>query len=509
MRSLPSAPASWHKWTGIQSTQLKHILQSHGSGVDSDSTPLVPPSPSSPDPPVASSASKADTEAQTSKILQARKNRAVNLSWKRKIYIGATLVICIVLIVVGIVLGIRAYKEREANEKERESYAVRSDQANLLAQGQEVQGAMGVAVSDGHGDEAHEDDDADEEDEDSDESGSHENQTEGTATITALPVASSTLADPTYATTQIDVVKPSTTPRRVSVMTTDPSLVHSNFPELEALLEGNREFFNETEFDSPGLLRALGKGQTPNFAFLGCSDSRVSETKVLGAEIGDLFVTRNIGGAYQRCSGILDFVLTEVETIGNLYVIDSLSTETVFSYAISHLGVEHLIVMGHTKCGAVQAAIVSENKDAISDIGENRIMTWIRPIRTLYSTSTRPEIVTFRDSMSTKESTADDVTSDVWNALVEENVKANVKQLSMDPSVVRSWREWGLAQSGVSSVSTKQTLDEGGGEKTERSGQSEAKDAVELWIHGWVYDVETGLVHDLGISVGPKLVERA
>lgn len=66
--------------------------------------------------------------------------------------------------------------------------------------------------------------------------------------------------------------------------------------------------------------------------------------------------------------------IPQTRNIGNQYLIDSLSTESVFSYAISHLGVSHLIVLGHTKCGAVLASIVPESKATMDDIGENRIM---------------------------------------------------------------------------------------------------------------------------------------
>jgi carbonic anhydrase len=73
-----------------------------------------------------------------------------------------------------------------------------------------------------------------------------------------------------------------------------------------------------------------------------------------------------------------------------------------------------------------------------------------------------------------KEVTAEDVTSTVWNALIEENVKAQVKQLSTDPSVLKSWKKWGEGQ--IRSNSTTSA-----GEKEKRSAASSNEAPIELW----------------------------
>jgi carbonic anhydrase len=62
-----------------------------------------------------------------------------------------------------------------------------------------------------------------------------------------------------------------------------------------------------------------------------------------------------------------------MRNIGNQYAVDDLSAETVLTYAIAHVGVQHVIVMGHYGCGAVQAAIASAPDDAHTDIGATRI----------------------------------------------------------------------------------------------------------------------------------------
>lgn len=63
--------------------------------------------------------------------------------------------------------------------------------------------------------------------------------------------------------------------------------------------------------------------------------------------------------------------------------------------------------------------------------------TWLRPIRSLYMTSTRAEIVSFRNAHKDKKVTGDDVTTEVWRALVEENVKLNVQRVAVDSTVQR------------------------------------------------------------------------
>ncbi|GAA5872228.1 hypothetical protein JCM16303_001022 [Sporobolomyces ruberrimus] len=421
--------------------------------------------------------SEKDPELQPTSAGKNRKKNEKNLSWKRKLYIAGTCILCCVLIVIGIVLGLKAVREREEAAEKGFSPALVADHAQLVAQGENMQAQLGGgAIVDHSKEEVHQIEEYGEEEEHDDDDGELEEEDldvdieEESADSTAFVDIAIPVSSPAAPPSAIPSTPTHSTMTKV-VTATEPGLVHDHFPELQELFDGNQRFINDTNLDSPGLLRLLGTGQKPHFATLGCSDSRVSETLILGAKVGDIFATRNIG---------------------NQYLIDSLSTESVFSYAISHLGVSHLIVLGHTKCGAVLASIVSESKATMDDIGENRIMTWIRPIRSLYSTSTRQKIVSFRESMSAKKQvTAQDVTSDVWNALIEENVKAQVRQLATDPSVLKSWRLWGEGQAA--------------GSKGKRSAAVEDAELIELWVHGFVYDVDTGLVHDLGVSVGPRL----
>lgn len=64
----------------------------------------------------------------------------------------------------------------------------------------------------------------------------------------------------------------------------------SDFPELQALLATNESWAKSTAENDPGLLPTLASGQKPGVLWIGCADSRVPETTVLGKKPGDVFV---------------------------------------------------------------------------------------------------------------------------------------------------------------------------------------------------------------------------
>lgn len=104
---------------------------------------------------------------------------------------------------------------------------------------------------------------------------------------------------------------------------------------LSLLIEGNQRYVNSIRMypnQSHSKRLELKKGQTPHTIILGCSDSRVPPEHVFDQGFGDLFVIRVAGNV------IDDIVLGSVE------------------YAAKHLGSGLLVVLGHSDCGAVQAA---------------------------------------------------------------------------------------------------------------------------------------------------------
>ncbi len=105
---------------------------------------------------------------------------------------------------------------------------------------------------------------------------------------------------------------------------------------LEELFEGNRAWAAAMVADDPGFFSALAQRQTPEYVWIGCSDSRVPANQIVGLQPGDIFVHRNVA---------------------NVVVHTDLNCLSVLQYAVEALHVRHVIVCGHYGCGGVAAAL--------------------------------------------------------------------------------------------------------------------------------------------------------
>ena len=164
----------------------------------------------------------------------------------------------------------------------------------------------------------------------------------------------------------------------------------------------------------------LAKDQQPDYLWIGCSDSRVPANEIIGAQPGELFVHRNIA---------------------NLVVHTDLNLLSVLEYAVTHLGVKHIIVCGHTGCGGVKASMTQTNFDLLNK--------WLRYLKDIYFHH-RAEIDTIENEI------------DRVNNLVEINVVEEVNNLVKTSVVQKAWKY--------------------------RHGPK---------IHGWVYDMQTGLLNSV------------
>ncbi len=105
---------------------------------------------------------------------------------------------------------------------------------------------------------------------------------------------------------------------------------------LSRLLEKNRAWSQRMTADDPGFFARLASQQSPEYAWIGCSDSRVPANQVVDLLPGDVFVHRNVA---------------------NLVLHTDFNCLSVLQYAIDVLRVKHVIVCGHYGCGGVRAAL--------------------------------------------------------------------------------------------------------------------------------------------------------
>ncbi len=103
---------------------------------------------------------------------------------------------------------------------------------------------------------------------------------------------------------------------------------------IDKLLKGNEKFRNTTFKDHKELYSELVKGQQPPVLWIGCSDSRLQTGHITGTQAGTLFMHRNIG---------------------NMAPANDWSLATVLEYGIKHLKVQHIVICGHSDCGAMKA----------------------------------------------------------------------------------------------------------------------------------------------------------
>ena len=124
---------------------------------------------------------------------------------------------------------------------------------------------------------------------------------------------------------------------------------------LKHLFENNRGWAEKIKADDPEFFLKLSRQQSPEYLWIGCSDSRVPANEIVGLLPGELFVHRNVA---------------------NLVIHTDLNCLSVLQYAVEVLRVKHIIVCGHYGCGGVKTAM--ENKEL------GLIYNWLRAIKDIY-----------------------------------------------------------------------------------------------------------------------------
>lgn len=183
--------------------------------------------------------------------------------------------------------------------------------------------------------------------------------------------------------------------------------------------------------DRPGFFTSLGKQQAPRYMWIGCSDSRVPANQITGLEPGEVFVHRNVA---------------------NVVVHSDLNALAAIQFAVEHLQVEHIMVVGHYACGGVTAAL----KNIRVGLADN----WIRHVQ---------------DVRDRHQEILDGVPESARpDALAELNAVEQVVNVASSAVLRDAWSR----------------------------GQR-------VTLHGWAFGVHDGLLQDLGMSVDGEAATQA
>ena len=168
----------------------------------------------------------------------------------------------------------------------------------------------------------------------------------------------------------------------------------------EKLLLENKAWAAEKLSDDPDYFERLAHIQTPEFLWIGCSDSRVPANEITGTQPGEIFVHRNIA---------------------NMVINTDVNLLAVLDYAVTHLKVKHIIVCGHYGCGGVRAAMTKSDFKPVLNM-------WLRNIKDVIRHH-RDEL----EAISSEEQRSD--------RLVELNVVEQVYNLAKTTIIQRCWKK--------------------------------------------------------------------
>lgn len=166
----------------------------------------------------------------------------------------------------------------------------------------------------------------------------------------------------------------------------------------EKLLLENKAWAAEQVHDDPEYFTRLAKLQSPEFLWIGCSDSRVPANQITGTLPGEVFVHRNIA---------------------NLVVENDLNLLSVVHFAVTYLKVKHIIVCGHYGCGGIKAALDDKSYGILDE--------WLINIKAV-----RDENWEILQAIKNEDERAD--------RLAELNVKQQVRNISATSIIQDSWK---------------------------------------------------------------------
>ncbi|MBN8411240.1 carbonate dehydratase [Halomonas denitrificans] len=167
--------------------------------------------------------------------------------------------------------------------------------------------------------------------------------------------------------------------------------------DIDNLLERNRAWADKVCQDDPDFFSRLAQQQSPEYLWIGCSDSRVPANQIIDLPPGEVFVHRNVA---------------------NLLYHNDMNALSVVQFAVDVLKVRHIMIVGHYNCGGVRAAVTG---------GENGMVdNWLHSVRELYSMH-RPQL----EQLPLDEQV---------DRMCELNVQSQVKTLCRTKIIQRAWQ---------------------------------------------------------------------
>ncbi len=167
----------------------------------------------------------------------------------------------------------------------------------------------------------------------------------------------------------------------------------------QKLLKENKFWAIDKINNKPDFFENLLHVQTPEFLWIGCSDSRVPPNEITQTQPGEIFIHRNVA---------------------NLVINTDVNLLSVLDYAVNHLKIKHVIVCGHYGCGGVKAATTNNDFNQVLNM-------WLRNIKDIYRIH-RNELDAIKD---------EDLRID---RLVELNVQEQVMNLAKSSIIQRAWK---------------------------------------------------------------------
>ncbi len=198
----------------------------------------------------------------------------------------------------------------------------------------------------------------------------------------------------------------------------------------EQIFENNRKWIAEKTANEKDFFEKLAKDQTPEYLYIGCSDSRVTAEDLMGAAPGEVFIHRNVA---------------------NVVASTDLNIASVINYAVRHLKVKRVVVCGHYGCGGVKAAMQPRDLGILNP--------WLRNIRDVYRLH-KDELNAIKDEEAR------------YDRLVELNVQEQCVNVIKTAVVQQRYVAEGFPT-----------------------------------VHGWVFDMRTGLLKDLNLDFRKVLTE--